>query len=141
AKLADTGRKAELLRVPLPCPGPLAQLALQPFQHAQCRLRPTRAKQHAELFAAGTRGQIRGATGVLQESREVLQGGIARRMAQTIVQGLEVVDVENGEAERTTALASLADRLLRGLDQAASIGEAGQEVRRCSGLPAHPHAL
>lgn len=86
--------------------------------------------QHRELLAAETAEHVAAAGDPAQLVRDRLKHGVAGRMAVSVVDRLEPVDVEQGERKRTAAAIG-ADHLGLHLGhQLAAVRQAGQRVRR-----------
>ena len=99
-----------------------------PLQHRLDRGRGRVRQEDAELVAAQAGHQVLGARGGPQPGRGHRQQLVARAVPEVVVDGLEVVEVEHGDAERAPAA-------LRGLGQGPAaaheqgpVGQPGQLV-------------
>jgi hypothetical protein len=62
---------------------------------------------------------------------EALQHPIAGRMTEPVVDGLEVIEVEEDQRQRFAALLAVGQRRLGSVHEGAAIGHAGQHVDAC----------
>ncbi len=86
-------------------------------------------QEEHELLSAVSRHQLaRPAAQPLQRLRDQAQAGVSAGMAMAVVEGLEVVDVGEGESEHLGEAHGAAPFLPRGLVEPAAIGDAGQGV-------------
>ena len=95
-------------------------------------------QQHGEFVATQPCDEIpRPPRAAAQDAAERLQRGIARGMALTVVQLLEVVDVHHQQRQRLSAAARHAQLLVQGLVEARAVGQSGECVglRLLVGLP------
>ena len=85
-------------------------------------------QQHDELVAAEARGGVAGADAVGQALGHVDQRGVAGAMAEAVVDGLEVVDVEEHDPELALLSARTADRVAHALHEQRPVGQVGHGV-------------
>ena len=83
-------------------------------------------EQQRELVAAETEGLAC----LTQARRELRQHAVARRMAEAIVDPLEVVDVDQAEAERETTFVRVPQLPLKAFVEVPVVAEAGQRIRQ-----------
>jgi hypothetical protein len=85
-------------------------------------------QQQHELVAAVPREQAHGANTVLQPARDRAQQLVAGRVAERVVDRLEVVQVEVEQRDRRAGAAGAGDRVLEALFEQRTVGEPGQAV-------------
>ena len=91
--------------------------------------RPGRAgQQGGEGAAAEVRERVLGAPGVLEAPAELLEKPVRVLGSEAGVQGVEAVDVEDGDREGQAAALGVLDRLAGALLEERRVGEAGHRV-------------
>ena len=82
-------------------------------------------EQDREFVAAKTRGKFGCAAMLLHHAGEALQRQGARQVAEAIVDGFQVVQVEEQKRERLAGAARATTLLLQALHEFAIVGQAG----------------
>lgn len=85
-------------------------------------------KQHGEFIAAVAGGKIGGATLLVQDASEALEGAITGEVAEAVVDALEVVEVEEEQPKRARIAVSAEEFSLKVGEKFAMIGEASQAI-------------
>ena len=87
-------------------------------------------EEHRELVAAEAGEDVVGAQDVAQARAELGEHGVARVMAERVIELLEAVDVDDQESERLSACARAGQVRAELVAELAAVGEAGELVRR-----------
>src|SRR5581483_12469567 len=85
---------------------------------------PAAAEQHGELLAAVAGDDVAGAQHREPRGHHRLQDAVARLVALLVVEDLEVVEVEHGDAERLAVAPAAGDAALQLLVPGAPVGNA-----------------
>ena len=85
-------------------------------------------EQDGELVAAEAGDRVRRANGALEAPRHLLQHRVAGRVAEAVVDGLEVVQVDEHDADRRAAADRAHDRVLDAVGEQRAVGEARDRV-------------
>ena len=85
-------------------------------------------EQDGELVATEPGNRVRRAHGALEALRHLPQDRVAGRVAEAVVDGLEVVQVDEHDADRPAAADRAHDRLLDAVCEQRSVGEARDRV-------------
>ena len=83
--------------------------------------------EHRELVAAEPRDRVAGARALHETVREVAQQRIARAVPEAVVDGLEIVEVDEQHGRRH-AVADVPDRLVHAVGEQRAIGEQRQRI-------------
>ena len=115
---------------------PGRQFALQP-RHGFYALGLGGFRQHNhEFLAAVARQHVLRPQGRARDVGQMHQGGVARVVPQAVIDGLEVVHVQQGYAQRRTVAPRACDLSLHDFVQAFAVEGAGQWVVACQGAGA-----
>ncbi len=87
-----------------------------------------------EFLAAEPGDEIAGPHAALRQRSEQPEDVVADRMTETVVDRLEVIEVEDQHRDRLGAVRGLAGEFARGLDQAATVEQPGERVGQRRGL-------
>ena len=85
-------------------------------------------EQHGELVAAEARGDVGAADGVVEPARELDEHLVARGVAERVVDGLEVVEVEEDHGRRACLARRAGDRVADLLGEHRPVREPGHGV-------------
>ena len=88
-------------------------------------------EQDRELVAAETRHRVRRADGRLELGRDVLEDAVARGVAHAVVDGLEVVQVDEHHADERSAANGRAQCVLHAVGEESAVGEIGHRIVEC----------
>ena len=105
-------------------PGPIPR---ESSPTSPASFRPTPGQNH-ELLAAEARDNVLGAAGIAQPCCKFLQDHIAMRVAETVVDLLEVVDVEDHQRVQPPPAIRPGENAVEPGDEGAAVGDAGQLV-------------
>src|SRR5271165_514978 len=83
-----------------------------------------------EFVTAVTRGYFRGAALILHHPGQAVESAVAGQVAEAVVDGLQVIEIEKQESERLMSASSAADLAFETFIKLAVIGQAGQAVMR-----------
>ena len=97
---------------------------------SQCRPRRITANSSPPSL----RHRVVGPEGVAQHVGQALEQGVARVVAQRVVDVLEVIDVDHDQAEHLAQQLRRADRLLEPVLEQGAVGQVGQGVLEGQGL-------
>jgi len=106
------------------------------FRHFDAALLPRFHQQHGELLTTDPRGEIDAPCALPQYFADATNGIVAGVVAKTVIQILEVVDVDHQQAKRMIKAHGTANLALELPFEPAAIGQAGQVVGK-SGLFAY----
>ena len=95
-----------------------------------------RGQEHRQLLAAVAERDVGGAHGALHQRRHAAQLGVALGVAPAVVELLEMVEVEQQQAERLALLRGARDLLVQAVLEVPAVEDAGERVG--DGLRAEP---
>src|SRR5207342_1175512 len=88
-------------------------------------------EQDRELVSAEARNRVGRAHEVLEPSSDLLEDLVAGRMAEAVVDGLEVVEVDEDDADRRATAARPLDRMLDTVGEESAVRELGHGIVEC----------
>ena len=85
-------------------------------------------EQDRELVSPEARDRVGRPHRVLEPSRDLLEDRVAGRMAETVVDGLEVVEVDEDDADRRASAPRALDRMLDAVCEESAVRELGDGI-------------